>query len=105
MATKETMADIRSTCDCAGIKFCPYEKTVEGMSDRLLEQIKVMDCFKKNASTRAGYDIGWNKTSERWVDEGYAKAFATVWRTGMTHKQICKAIREIVCPDAEEPCI
>lgn len=103
MAKKETMLDVRSTCDCAAIEYCPFEKLVENMADRLFEQYKCIDVFKKKASEKAGKDIGWHVACERWVDEGYAKAFAEVWQEGMTHRQLCKAIREKVCKG--EDCI
>ena len=93
MAKRETMLDVRSTCECAKIEYCPFEKLVENMADRLFEQYKCMDVFKKKASEKAGKDIGWQAACERWVAEGYAAAFASVWQEGMTHRQLCKAIR------------
>jgi len=93
MATKETMEDVRSTCECAGIKYCPYQKLIEGMADRVMQQCKCIDVLKQQASKLAGKDIGWDKACELWAEEGYAKAFAEVWAEGLTHRQLCKAIK------------
>jgi len=94
MAKKATIEDIRSTCDCATIKYCPLEKLLEYMADRLAEQYKCIDVLKDKQSRKAGKDIGWHKACEIWVEEGYAKAFADVWRDNMTHKKLCQGIRK-----------
>ena len=47
--------------------------------ERTVIQLKCMEIAKWSWSAEVGYDVGWQKTSERWVDGGFAEAFAIVF--------------------------
>ena len=50
-----------------------------GMSQRSLMQMYMIYKFKWSFSERAGTDLGWDKTLNKWVDEGYALYFDHIY--------------------------
>lgn len=46
---------------------------------RLLVQLKSIDKFKFEQSELEKHDIGWDEAVRRWVELGYAEAFAVAY--------------------------
>ncbi len=64
-------------------------------SKRLLVQLKCCDRHKFEQSEKAGADIGWQKTMELWVSEGYATYFAEAYSEERSSKEIYNLTMEL----------
>jgi len=94
MPHREIIEDICSE-DCRGkAGYCTLKEIIlhSGLSDRALEQIKCIERFKWQESAKAGRDIGWAESHDKWVDLGYASIFAEVYRDGISNKELYKII-------------
>lgn len=94
----EIIQDIRKNCPCENFGYCPLEGIVKSHSARFLEQYKCIEAFKYNESKKLGRDIGKTEACLKWIEEGYALAFADVYKDGMKHEEIYQKILEKVKP-------
>lgn len=92
MAHQRVLKEMREDCECQRGKYCPLEALLESMSDRVLEQHKLVEVFKYIKGERLGRDISWNKAYMLWVEEGYAKRFAEVYSDEKTFRQMKKEL-------------
>ena len=65
-------------------------------SERMIVQLKCIEIAKWTWSAEVGKDIGWDATGKRWVDDGYAKAFATAYSEDKEVLDVFKHTAEIV---------
>jgi hypothetical protein len=75
------------------------------LDDRALEQMKCVEKFKFEQSERERRDIGWTEAWRAWVNEGYAKKFSEVYKSGMVHSEIWEAIFNHKEKIVLDPCI
>jgi hypothetical protein len=94
MTIENTIKDLRSECQCEHIEYCPLYELVRHSSSRLISQHKCVEKLKYLESKKTGYDIGWTQAYIMWVDLGYAKAFAEVYKEGMMHNEIYEKMLE-----------
>lgn len=55
---------------------------------RIISQIKCFEKYKYEESERQKKDIGWNAAIEKWIEEGYAAAFAEVFDPELPIRQV-----------------
>ena len=100
MPHTEIVDDICSD-DCRGkTSYCTLKEIIlhSGLSDRALEQIKCVERFKEQESSKDGKDIGWAESHRRWVEQGCAAKFAEIYRDGMTNKNLYAIVMSNVTP-------
>lgn len=81
--------DMRDECECQNCKYCPLEVIIQ-TNTRAFEQHKIVEKFKFLRSELIGREINWNEAYIMYVEEGYAKRFAEVYKDGLTHKELEK---------------
>lgn len=69
-------------CLLKEISVCKYS------DPRFFVQLKAIEHFKYEESERQGKDIGWEEAHMKWVDLGYAKAFAEYYDEDLTAEDI-----------------
>ena len=81
---------------CDKGKYCLFKEFLVSAhpSRRLLVQLKCCDQMKWIKSKNAGKDVGWAKTLELWISEGYATLFAEAYKDDRSPKEIFKLIIE-----------
>ena len=52
-----------------------------GLEDKMVMQLKLVNKFKYDWSKEAGHDIGYEATLQRWTAEGYAKRYTEYWNS------------------------
>lgn len=62
-------------------KYSLFRTYVESLKPepRILVQMKCIEKFKWEISEEAGREIDWTEATLRWVEDGYAKAFAKAY--------------------------
>ena len=78
---------------CTG--YCTLKEIMlnSGMDDRTVMQMKIIEKFKYDWSKQEGRDLGWEEASRRYVDLGYAKAFAKHWHE---HAHVNEIYRKLI---------
>ena len=61
-------------------------------NERLLVQMGCVNRLKYDESTFLGYDIGWKKAWEIWVERGYALKFAEKFNPDVPDSNLYKEI-------------
>lgn len=91
---RELLEDICSEY-CEKDHYCILKEFLVSLhpSTRMLMQLKCMDKFKYEKSKEAGEDLGWQKTIELWVEEGYAKKFAEEYNETIKFAALYKKVR------------
>ncbi len=81
---------IHSCVENCPAPYCFFKVFVESQhpSERTLIQIKCIEIFKYYCGQVLGVDIGFPEACQRWVDEGYAKAFSMVFDETKSIKEI-----------------
>jgi hypothetical protein len=64
-----------------------------GMSDRNVMQMYMIYKFKWDYGKEIMMDPGWDMTITQWVDRGYAKKFADVYKEDKTVRQIAAELK------------
>ena len=85
---RKTLDDLRIDCECQNTKYCPLEKLVVNVGDRMAEQHKLVEVFKYKQSSRLGREMNWNEAYNAWVDMGYAERFADVYHPDKDYRQL-----------------
>jgi len=100
MVHKKIIEDIVEESGCNG-KYCLLKEVILyfGLSDRQLEQIKLVEKFKYEESKNQNRDIGWEKAFRLWISLNYAKRFDEVYRDGLTHKELWDMIFPTTYPN------
>lgn len=77
--------------------YCFFKMLVEQKhsNPRFLTQSKCVEILKWNKSAEAHDDIGWGKAGQLWIDEGYAEAFAIVYKPELTVKEVYTKTEEL----------
>jgi len=77
MKDRQLLEEICERCN----HYCTLKEIImhSGVDDRTAMQIKIIDMFKYDWSAEAGRDLGWEETTKRYVDQGYAARFADYW--------------------------
>lgn len=94
---KRILDDI--TCDSCRNHYCILKELILRLHHpdaRATIQIKCVDKFKYEQSAIVDQDIGWQNAFNRWVDEGYAAAYAAVWDEDKTFQEVYKDTCDIV---------
>lgn len=94
---KSILDDI--TCDNCSGTYCILKQILlhtQHPDARIMVQIKCVDKFKYEESEKEGKDIGWEMAFNRWVDGGYAAAFATTYDEDLSFTKIYKATMDAV---------
>lgn len=94
---KKILDDMREGCECKNIGYCPLEVFLKSIDPRFLEQHKCVEIFKYEESEKAGKDIGLDKAYKLWVERGYAKKFAAVYKEGMRPREIYDKVVSSSC--------
>lgn len=79
--------DMRDECECQNLKYCPLEAIIH-TNTRIFEQHKLVEKFKFQRSELIGREVGWNEAYLLWVEEGYAKRFAEVYKEEYNHREL-----------------
>lgn len=82
---KKALKDLRSECACEREKYCPLEALLSSMSDRVLEQHKLVEYF---VYTQIRQEISWDEAYNLWITQGHAKKFAEIYSPDKTYKQM-----------------
>ena len=90
MAHTKVLKEMREDCECEKCSYCPLEALLKSFNDRLLEQHKCVEKFKKEESTRQDRDIEWNGAYTLWVERGHAERFAKAYSEDKTFRQLYK---------------
>ena len=53
-----------------------------GLKDKMVMQLKLVDKFKYDWSVESGHDIGYEEAFNKWVEIGYAKKYTDNWNAG-----------------------
>ena len=61
-------------------------------NERLILQMALINKFKYVRSKQAKKDLGWEGAMELWVEEGWAKKFADVYKEDMKLKECWKLL-------------
>jgi hypothetical protein len=96
--TSQIITQLRSHCQCSGIKYCPLAPLMH-LPERVLVQHKCVEAFKWERSQIVGTDIGWRKAYELWAEEGFAARFADLYHDGISAEEIMAAIKKEVGTD------
>jgi len=59
---------------------------------RVIVQIKCIEKYKWEESERQNCDIGWDEAGKKWVDNGYATKFATIYKEKDSIDEIYKKV-------------
>ncbi|MFA5311723.1 MAG: hypothetical protein WC375_00225 [Methanomassiliicoccales archaeon] len=87
------------TCDNCDGTYCILKQILlhtHHPDARIMIQIKCVDKFKYEESEKAKKDIGWEDAFNRWVDKGYASAFAEAYNEDLSVAKVYKATVDIV---------
>ena len=79
---------------CPNCPYCIFKEFLISAhpSRRLLVQLKNVDRMKLLWSKDLGKDIGWEEAFKKWVEEGNAKKFASVYSDDKSEKHIFQEI-------------
>jgi hypothetical protein len=99
---QQDKAEYRRLLDEIGEDYCPSGRycifkeflLASHPSRRLLVQLKSCDKAKFLWSKEEDKDIGWDKTLEKWVKEGYAEFFGDVYSDDLSPKEVFKLLME-----------
>jgi len=99
---QENRALIDDVCHgcCSPNKYCTLKEILarSPRDARTMIQIKCIEKLKYERSSAAGNDIGWRDASDLWIREGYAEAFARLYRGGMKVNTIYTAVMKSTAP-------
>jgi hypothetical protein len=76
-------------------KYCVLKELIARdphISRRLCMQITLIDKFKFVRSKEKDKDLGWNKSMQLWVEEGWAKQFAEIYTDKITLRECWKQL-------------
>ena len=81
---------------CPNGKWCLLKEIMisKYTDPRFFVQLKCLEHFKYEESQTQGEDIGWNEAHYKWMERGFAKAFADYYDEDLTAEQIYKKILE-----------
>ena len=86
----ETFLDIIKDCPCDPSKWCFLKEVIRhtGLSDFIVEQIRLVYTLKFLMSKQAGKDVGEEAAWDSWINDGYAKRFREIYKPGMKHEEL-----------------
>jgi hypothetical protein len=87
----DELVDENCCCD-----YCFLKQFVASLHPEpfVLVQLKCIEMFKWEESSKVGEDIGWNEAGMRWANEGYALSFRAVFDADLPIKDIYKKTLE-----------
>lgn len=95
---KEILEDISRDCPCSKLncnenKWCFFRELVEstGLSDRQIEQARLIYDYKYMQSEKEGRDIGKQRAIQEFIDL-YGKKFAEVYKENMKNGDLFEAV-------------
>jgi len=89
---KRILEDISRDCPCNN-QWCFLRELISytGISDRQVEQIRLIYDYKFMKSKEEGRDIGTKRATLEFIEK-YAKRFSEVYREGMTHDELFEKV-------------
>lgn len=100
---------ILAACVDCKVEYCFFRAFLEHQhpSEKLIFQLKCLEILKYELSVEANKDVGWQYAAEKWVELGYAAAFAKVYDVYQSPREVygkaielAKAIK--IIKDAEK---
>jgi len=101
MISKEILEDLlqdspcfkMGVCDDKEGHWCILREVIKssGLSDRMIEQTKLIYDYKFMTSKREGYDIGKERAFKEFINL-YGKKFAEVYQEGMTNGDLFEKV-------------
>lgn len=80
MSSRKTL-DMVCDGECDPAKYCILkEMALSSFDDRTMSQIKILEVHKYLMSRKDNREYTWKEASMHYVDNGFAKAFAKVYR-------------------------
>lgn len=90
---REILEDLSKDCPCmrngCGTQWCFFRELIEsiGLSDRQIEQIRLIYDYKYITSKKEGKDIGKERAVKEFVEK-YASRFDEVYQEGMKNEEL-----------------
>ncbi len=98
MINKEILEDLTKDCpcnklDCEKNNWCFFRDLVEstGLSNRQIEQTRLIYDYKYMHSEKEGQDIGKQRATKEFIDL-YGKKFAEIYKEGMKNGELFEAV-------------
>ncbi|VVB82582.1 Uncharacterised protein [uncultured archaeon] len=95
---KEILEDLLKDCPCGQLScdennWCFFRELVEstGLSERQIEQARLIYDYKYLQSQREGNDIGKQRATQEFIAQ-YGKKFAEVYKDGMRNGDLFEAV-------------
>jgi len=93
MPHQQIIEDICSECTIP-TGYCTLKEILlhSGISDRTLQQLKLVEMLKWDMSKEAKTDVGWQLAWESFIDR-YAARYAEVYQEGMKARELYRLVR------------